>query len=171
MAIEPLFRDSLAAQVFDKQDIVSRGIMPLAVVIFNDNDFAVGIDGSTIELTMGDERIRTSAPEQFLPVLFKKTGGKFPLPVPIPRGASEPFPAEALEDFDHKFLSAKTIGPHQVGGGFIYLRVPQTRDLTSQLSEATLYIPEIRREDTGANLMFFEIDLKPALQAAPAPGK
>jgi hypothetical protein len=42
IAVEPLFRDELAAVVFDKNDIVTRGIIPLAVVIFNGNDFRHG---------------------------------------------------------------------------------------------------------------------------------
>jgi hypothetical protein len=32
-----LLHHALAAQVFDKDDIGTRGIMPLAIVIFNDN--------------------------------------------------------------------------------------------------------------------------------------
>ncbi len=39
IAIEPLFTDTLAAQVCDKKDTVTRGIMPLIIAIFNDNDF------------------------------------------------------------------------------------------------------------------------------------
>ena len=39
IAAEPLFTDALAARAFDKKDVVTRGIMPLALVIFNDNDY------------------------------------------------------------------------------------------------------------------------------------
>jgi hypothetical protein len=35
-AVEPLFQDSVADQVFDKDDMITSGIMPLAVAVFND---------------------------------------------------------------------------------------------------------------------------------------
>src|SRR5437773_11461533 len=44
IAVEPLFLDSLAAKVFDKNDMVTRGIMPVAILIFNENDFPVMVD-------------------------------------------------------------------------------------------------------------------------------
>jgi hypothetical protein len=168
IAIDPLFRDPMAAMVFDKDDIVSRGIMPLAVVVFNDNDYAVQLNSATIELIQGDEHARTREPEEIVPMLFKKSGSKVPLPVPIPRGATSGSSGleDPMADFDHKFLADKTIGPHSNAGGFLYFRVPQIKDLSAQLSKATLYIPDVLRTDNSTRLMYFEIELKPAIDAA-----
>jgi len=170
IAIDPLFRDPMAAQVFDKDDIISRGIMPLAVVVFNDNDYPVQLNSATIELIQDDERTRTQEPDEVVPMLFKKTGSKMSLPIPIPRGASSGSNAldEPMADFDHKFLADKTVGPHSTAGGFLYFRVPQIKNLPEQLLKATLYIPDISRLDNGTRLMYFEIELKPAIEAATA---
>ncbi len=168
VAVDPLFRDPLAEQVFDKDDIVSRGIMPLAVIVFNDNDFPVEINAATIELIIGEDHSRTMEPERVVPILFKQTGNRSYIPIPIPRGVSGGNPIdEPLEDFDHKFLSDKTIGAKSTAGGFLYFKVPQTKTLVAVLAKARIYIPEIIRQDNGSRLMYFEIDLKPAIEAVP----
>jgi hypothetical protein len=167
IAVDPMFRDGLASQVFDKTDIVTRGIMPVAVIVFNDNDFPVEINGLSIELILAGEHLLTLSPEQFVPALFKKGASKFGGLNPLPRGASvDTTNADAKEDFDHKFLARKTIPPHTTAGGFLYFRVPQSPTLPAQLSSATIYIPEIARSDNNKRFMYFEIDLKPALDAA-----
>ncbi len=167
IALDPLFRDNLASQVFDKNDMITRGIMPVAVVAFNDNDFPIEINGESIELVMGRDRVRSFAPEQFIPALFKKTPSKLGglNPIPIPRGAKvDSANADAMDDFTFKFFAVKTILPHGVAGGFLYFRVPQASSLTEQLSSAVIYIPDLTRLDKNTRLMYFEIDLKPALE-------
>ena len=76
--------------------------------------------------------------------------------------------ADALLDFDHKFLSARVVPAHDKGGGFLYLHLPESKDLSGYLADAKVYIPEVYRHDTGNKLIFFEVDLKPALSAGPA---
>ncbi len=165
IAVEPLYRDELASQVFDKNDIVTRGIMPLAVVIFNDNTFPIVVDGSAVELIMKDERTRSLQPNEAVGRLFQKGGGSW-LPQPLPRPPTgDRLNPEALEDFEHKFLNQITVAPNGKAGGFLYLPVPQ-EDLANYLSQALVYIPNIYREDTGDKLIFFEIELKPAIAAA-----
>ncbi len=175
IALDPLFRDAMAAQVFDKNDIVSCGIMPLAVVVFNENDFAVQLNCGTIELIDGEDHLRTREPAEIVPMLFKKTGSRVPIPIPVPRnpvprtsGSGSGQLDDPMQDFDHKFLADKTIGPHSTGGGFLYFRVPQIKDLPERLSKASVYIPDVMRIDTGKALMYFEIELKPAIEAGKA---
>jgi hypothetical protein len=169
IALEPLFRDDLAAAVFDKNDIVTRGIIPLAVVIFNDNDFPVRVDADTAELINGDDRLHTLLPAEVVARVFKKSKKGDWIPQPIPKvstgdGKNE----DALADFDHKSLAGKVIPAHVTGGGFLYFSVPAT-DVAAYLSESRLYIPDIYRDDNGSNMIFFEIELKPSVEAAPQP--
>lgn len=169
IAIEPLFLDSLAAKVFDRDDVVSRGIMPIAVAIFNGNDFPVAVEADSIELSLGEEKLRTLAPGEVVPRLFqKKEGRKVWIPNPVPRIPSAVGPdAEALEDLDHKFLGTKIVAPGSKGGGFIYMHVGDRKDLRDALATSQIYIPDVYRQDTGDKLIYFEIDLKPAIVAAP----
>jgi hypothetical protein len=169
IAAEPLFRNDLAAAVFDNDDIVTRGIIPLAVVIFNDNDFPVRVDAETAEVINGDDRLRTLQPVEVVARVFKKSGKGNWIPQPIPKvstgdGKNE----EALADFDHKFLAGKVIPAHSSGGGFLYISVPAS-DVRTYLSASRLYIPDIYRDDNGSNMIFFEIELKASVEAAPQP--
>lgn len=167
IAVEPLFRDDLAAVVFDKNDIVTRGIIPLAVVIFNGNDFPVRIEAGSIELINGDDRLHTLQAGEVVARVFKKgnKGNWIPNPIPkMPSGDGQN--EEALMDFEHKFLGGKIIPARGSGGGFLYFSVP-SNDPGSYLLASRIYIPDVYREDTGNQMIFFEIDLKPAVEAAP----
>jgi hypothetical protein len=169
IAVDPLFKDELAAQIFDKNDIVTRGIMPLAVIIFNDNDFPIALDGASIELIQGEEHFHTLPVSEVVHRLFQKSGRGSLIPNPLPRRpAVDGGNLDALQDFERKFLNNKTVGSHDKGGGFLYLRIPGAGDLAGYLSRARVYIPQVFRNDTGARLIFFEIDLKPALDAVSA---
>ncbi len=169
IAADPLFRDDLAAQVFDKKDVVTRGIIPLAVVVFNDNSFPVQIVAETVELIGDGDRQRTLLPGEAVARIFEKSGKGFSLPLPIPKISVVDDPRNApLQDFEHKFLGGKVIQPHQAGGGFVFFSKPGG-DVRAFLSAAQLCVPDIVRQDYGTRMIFFEIDLKPAVDQAPVP--
>jgi hypothetical protein len=168
IAVEPLFLNNLAAQVFDKSDMVTRGIMPLAIVIFNDNDFAVRIDETTIEMVSGERHYRTRMPEEAVALIFKKDSKRSLIPnVGIPLPASGGGDANTMEDFEQKYLGNKTVGPHEQAGGFLYMQLPAFELSRENLAKAVVYIPDIVRIDTRKSLIFFEVDLKPAVDAVP----
>jgi hypothetical protein len=163
IAVEPLFTDALAAQVFDKNDMITRGIMPLAVIIFNNNDFAVEVDGMSAELINKDKHIQTMAPKEVVYRLFRKE--KTWTSQPIPKLSKTDLNVDALEDYDGKFLMGKTVSAHDTGGGFLFLHIPDSENLASYLTQSLVYIPRIYRRDDGSRLIFFEIELAPAFKA------
>ena len=168
IAAEPLFRDDLAAQVFDKDDIVTRGIIPFAVAVFNDNDYPVQVGVPTAELICGDERYRTLTPGEVVTKIYQKSGKAVRLPQPIPGvslGGGNPSP-EALKDFEQKFLAGKIVPPHKSAGGFLYFEI-SIKALQPYLATSQLYLPDVYREDDGSRLIFFEIEMKPAVEAVP----
>jgi hypothetical protein len=169
IAAEPLFRDDLAARVFDKGDIVTRGIIPFAIAIFNDNDFPVQVDARSVELVSGGERYRTLLPMEVVARLFQKSGKGVRLPQPIPGislGGGDST-REALQDFEQKFLAGKIVPPRGSAGGFLYFEI-NIKALQPYLADSQLVLPDIYREDDGSKLIFFEIEMKPAVEAAPA---
>jgi hypothetical protein len=165
IAAEPLFTDALAAQVFDKNDIVTRGIMPLAILIFNDNDFPVRVDGLPIELIFENEHLHTLMPNEVVYRLFSGDGSWISKQIPIPRRSKSRLNQDALNDFDGKFLMDKTVPPHDKAGGFLYMDADSSKNLASRLENAIVYIPKIYRQDNGKPLIFFEIELAAAIQA------
>jgi hypothetical protein len=168
IAVDPLYTDALAAQVFDKEDMVTRGIMPFAVLIFNDNDFPIEVHGSSVELICEEDHIRTMYPYEVVYRLFTKS--KEWIKQPIPKSSRSVLNKNALDDFEHKFLLYKTIPGHDKGAGFLYMHIPQSEDPAAYLSKALIYIPRVFRQDDGSRLIFFEIELKAALKSIPPKG-
>jgi hypothetical protein len=163
IAAEPLSTDALAARVFDKADMVTRGIMPLAILIFNDNDFPVRIDGMSVELIHQEEHTRTLTPNEVVYRLFKKDPSW--INRPLPQVSRSELNTDALDDFDQKFLMDKTVAPHGTGGGFLYLHILGSKNLASYLSDSVVYIPNVYRLDDGSRLIYFEIELSAAMRA------
>ena len=164
IAVEPLYTDDLAARVFDKKDMVSRGIMPVAVVIFNDNSFPVEVSGLDIELShrkRPDTRIRTMSPNEVTWRLLQRS--KAWQTQRVPRLSKNELDADMLEDMDKKFLLNKTVEARGNASGFLYLHLPQDESAVAFLSDAMLYIPRIYRMDKGLRMIYFEIDLKSAV--------
>jgi hypothetical protein len=165
IAVEPLFTDALAARVFDKKDIVTRGIMPLAILIFNENSFPIAVDALSIELIHEGDHIRTLYSNEVVSRLFGKD--KFWISRQVSPMSGKGLNKNAMDDFEGKFLVDKAIAPHDKGGGFLYMQIHSPGDLARYLSKSILYIPKVYRQDNGSRLIFFEIELAAAVN----PGK
>jgi hypothetical protein len=162
IAVEPLFQDSMANQVFDKNDMIASGIMPVAVVIFNDNGFPVEVECKSIELILGDDHMHPLDPRDAVAQLSRSKGKgawKPQIGIKLSSGSSS-----MLDDFEAKYLAGKVVGPHQTKGGFLYFQIAGIKELRGELIKGTIYIPEIVRNNTGEKMMFFEIELKPAIE-------
>jgi hypothetical protein len=161
IAVEPLFTDALAARVFDKPDMVTRGIMPLAVLIFNDNGFPVEVDGLSAELIHESEHTLSLSPNEVVYRLFRKDRSWLSK-ARIPRLSRSELNEDALDDFDAKFLMEKIVAPHDKGGGFLYLHI-DSKDIVSYLSKSTVYIPNVYRRDNGSRMIYFEIEMNASI--------
>ncbi len=169
IAVQAMYTDRMAASVFDVDDMVTRGIMPLAVVVFNDNAFPVEVEGDTIEWISEGRHVRTLAPEQAAMICLQKGKRNVLVPrLPTPRipGAAK-IDQRALDDFRQKFLGKRTVAGGGKEAGFLYLAAP-AGDLRELVRGSRVYIPGLRRRDDGSSLIFFEIDMEPSL-AAPSP--
>ena len=165
IAIDVLYQDPLAASIFDKNDMVTRGIMPVGIIIFNENNFPVSVEGGTIEVLWENERIHSLQPAEVVQRLFKKSGRNiFAPPQSGPQLPKVDLPA--LEDFERKFIQSKSIPAHDKGGGFIYLNVRDPKNIRDYFTNARMYIPDVTREDTGSKMIYFEVELKPIFEAS-----
>ena len=167
IAIEPLYTDELAARAFDKKDMITRGIMPFAVVIFNDNDFRVEVSGLDIELihkNSPDIRIKTMSPNEVTWRLSQRD--KKWHTQRIPRLSQNELDQDMLEDFDKKLLMKKTVEARGMAAGFLYMHLPEKESAEEFLTGAMFYIPKIYRLDDGSRMIYFEIELAPAVRKA-----
>jgi hypothetical protein len=170
IAADPLLTDELAAQVFDNRTIVSRAVMPLAVIIFNNNDYPVEVEAASIEVLTHGGRMPTVKPNEALHRMLTIYQAK-PRDIGFPGGMPPKTPklsaadTALLQDFQRKWLGFKKVEPHTTGGGFVYVPVMFGKGFKDLLAEGRVYIPKVFRPDTGASLLFFEIELKPAVNA------
>jgi hypothetical protein len=169
IAVDPLFTDALAAQVFDLNDMVARGIMPLGIVIFNSNAFPVDVEGPTIELQREGDRQRSLDPLYAVRCMYEKKPTRrfvIPSPIPIPTITIKQCNADACKDFGQKYLGMKRVEAHATAGGFLFMPVKGVADLRQALASARIYIRNVYNGNDGTPLLFFEIDLKLAIDAA-----
>ena len=167
ISVDPLYTDELAAKAFDKKDMITRGIMPFAVIIFNDNDFSVEVSGLDMELIHNDQpsiRIKTISPNEVTWRLSQRD--KTWRTQRIPRLSQNELDRNMLDDFDNKFLFSKTVVAHGKASGFLYLHLPENEKVEEFLSGAMLYIPKIHRLDDGSRMIYFEISLASAVSMA-----
>lgn len=166
IAVRAMYTDRMAASVFDVADMVARGIMPLAVVIFNDNDFPVEVEGGSIEWIREDRRLHTLLPEQAAQICLQKDRRNVLMPrLPIPRiPSAAKIDQRAVDDFQQKFLGKRVVAGGGKEWGFLYFAAP-AGDLRESVRVSRVYIPEIRRRDNGTSLIYFEIDLEPSVAA------
>jgi len=169
IAVDPLYTDKLAASVFKQKDMITRGIMPFAVVVFNNNSFPIEISGLEIELIHSkrpDIHIKSISPNE---VTWRLSQRKKEWDTRrVPRLSINELDRNMLEDFDRKFFIKKTIAAGGKVGGFLYLHLPENENAVEFLSDALLYIPKIYRLDNGSRMIYFEISLSPAVVQEPS---
>ena len=163
IAVQALYTDELAAKAFDKGDIVTRGIMPLAVIVFNGNDFPVAVESEGIELIGGGDHLRSMLPGEAVSRLFQKGKKSIWIPQPVPKLPSQSTPdKDASEDFDSKFLGTRVAPAKGMACGFLFFQIP-SNDLHSYLRHSHLLIPQIYRQDDGRRLLFFDVELEASI--------
>lgn len=159
IAADPFLSDErIKRELFDTDKVVKEGFLPILLIIENNNDFPVVIDGTSIQLIAPDETAELSVP--FETVLFRvlrlKTNVRPGLPPPemilvILTKKCDPV---MLEDFQQKTLQVKEVGPHSVEYGVVFF--PGRKSLKGY----RLYIPRLINPDDGTALMFFEFELQ-----------
>ncbi len=159
IAADPFLSDErIKRELFDTDKVVKEGFLPILLIIENNNDFPVVIDGTSIQLIAPDETAELPVP--FETVLFRvlrlKTNVRPGLPPPgmILVILTQKCDPVMLEDFQQKTLQAREVDPHSVDYGVVFF--PGRKSLQGH----RLYIPDLINPDDGTTLMFFEFELQ-----------
>ena len=175
IAAEPYDQPEKIRQVFDA-DLLRAGYVAVLVVVSNDSDNEIRVDGNSIELTGShvDSIWPTPTDTVLQDVFFGKhriRSGAPPIGIGIPgRGGSSRVGNKDFEnartDFLTKELGDKFVPAHSTAYGFLFY---EARNLVGR----KVYIPDVRitrssdPKRVGHALLFFEVDLKPAFQGRP----
>lgn len=159
IAVE-VFRDrDKIKQAFPKTDLEKLGVLPVLVVIANDNDHALQLDRMRVQLitgdrqevdpTPGDDVLRTGRVQR--PEMTPR-----PNPLPIPRRSpAGKRQSQQGEVVDREFV-APVVAARATAHGFFYFRLGKGPD---RLNGAKLYLNGLRSAKTGQDLLYFEIGL------------
>ncbi|MEW5975286.1 MAG: hypothetical protein AB1898_05700 [Acidobacteriota bacterium] len=164
IAADPYESQEKIKSAFDLKDLLKRNIVPINVIISNQGDEAIVIEGEHVELF--DPRGRSFSslpPEEVVQLLINKDR---PLPTQAPRPGRFPIPDrgglrgdwfEIQTDLINKSLGDLRVLPKSTGFGFVFFRV---LDYPVGLREFRLYLPKLRNLKTGEDLLFFEIEIQ-----------
>ena len=147
-----------ARQVFDTKKLIEKEILPVLVVVENNNDFAVRLRDKDIFLVLEDGANVPVLP--LLEVLLKINLDK-PLSSYSTRKevlVRQVVKPEMFMDFEHKSFGEKLIAPHSSDHGVVFFPYPSGEDLEA----CRLYFPEIVNLTEDQPMMFFEFPLKSA---------
>ena len=155
IAAETFATDSVCRQVFEYKDLVSRGILPVLIVVENRSKSAIEIDSRTILLILAESKLQPMELPQ-LYGLLKKKPSNISLPLPIPKISGTDSKFSLIEG---KSFETKRIPPGLSDYGFVFYHLPR-KDMWKQILH--LYLPRILNMETRQNLLYFEIPLKSA---------
>lgn len=146
--------EALAHNAFGKLNPYQHGVLPVLVIIQNDTDKAMRLDGLQAEyIGLDRERIEATPPAD---VQYVGAAPKRPQPnmgSPIPPGVfKKKNPLNEWEIVGRAF-AARMLPPHESVYGFFYF---QARHRPG----AKLYLTGITEASTGKGLLYYEIPLE-----------
>jgi hypothetical protein len=169
IAVSPWLDVERYKDTFGKKNPYDSGIVALDVYFKNDGDEPIKIDLSTIELIIeppdnAKQHVQPLKPEEVADRILLTT--KNPSNAPYPR-----FPIGSKGGRDKKWqdlsdalkaagLASDVLGPHTMTHGCLYFDMNHEFQL---LNVSELYIPDLTAMVNNRALLFFEIELGPAM--------
>lgn len=146
-------------QAFPKTDLARLGVLPVLVVIANDNDHALQLDRMQVQLLTLDRQPVDPTPAEDVvrsgriqrPELTPR-----PSPIPLPRGSRSSKRQSVHDEVGDREFVAPVVAARATAHGFFYFRLGKGPD---RLTGAKLYLSGIRSAKTGKELLYFEIGL------------
>ena len=137
--------------VFDTKKLYQKQIMPVLVVVENNNDFAIRVSGSNIYLSDAGVNRRSIPYTQVLLAIAKRKKSSYsPHEDVLLRNIKN---KNMVADFERKNFGEKLIAPHSDDFGIVFFELIQLN------AGVRIYIPNITNLETQQYLMFFDFDL------------
>lgn len=158
-------------EIFDIKELIQDGIIPVLLVIRNDNSFPVSLGAGGISfLDRKNTQTRPTPWEDVAASILQRTQKSRSYGVPaidvirLATGKS----ADMIEDLRTKALGQRTLKPAESAAGVIFLRVGSDPGI---FTGSRICLQDIVNADSSEELVFIEFDLKLPPEPAPAEDK
>jgi hypothetical protein len=149
----PCTTEAKTLELFDTEKLHEKGILPVLLVIDNNNVFPIQVSEADIYLV--DKTGQQERPIPFMDVLLEVSLKK-PITESLDKKQLDKIVKKEMRlDFEHKSFGEKLIGPNSSDYGVVFFRLPQDGDLEGY----RLYFPEVMNFSEREALVFFEFDL------------
>ena len=149
-----------------------EGILPVFLVITNDGDEPITVNGMQAELVTASRIKREALEEDDVLRRVAHINGNSTNPnphagpIPLPGGVKNKKAQQQYEEISRAKFAAVAVEPHTTHSGFIFFDV---QGVSQPVEGAQIYLTGLRNS-RGQELMYFEIPLTPA-GAAPSGAK
>ncbi len=171
VAADPYRDAARVRERFGKKNPHDAGILPVELFFRNDTDRAIRVNLERIQLLLappGEQRQRLEplAVEDVVDRMLNKGGPnptmpRRPLPGRRPGGGHGKEARELEETLRPLLMEMNVLPPHSTVHGFLFFDVSHHYDLVRY---ARLYVPELKFLPDEQALMFFEVELAPAVR-------
>jgi len=140
-------------ELFDTEKLHEKGILPVLLVIDNNNIFPIQILEPDIYLV--NKNGQQERPIPYMDVLLEISLKK-PITESLDKKQLDKIVKKEMRlDFEHKSFGDKLIGPNSSDYGVVFFRLPPDGNLEGY----RLYFPEVMNFSEREVLIFFEFDL------------
>ena len=153
MGVDPYVMGEKVKVAFGKVDPYQYGVLPVLVVIENDSDVSVKLDGLKAEYVgPNGDRVEATAARDVRYAIGPRRPGVIGGPAGVaPKILGKKNPLDEWE-IEGRALSAGMLPPGQAASGFLYFETGLQRG-------ATIYIRGLTEASSGKELLFFELPL------------
>lgn len=157
IAAHPCETQEKVSEFFDTEDLIEKQILPVLIVIENNNDFAVGLRDEQIVLIGPDGTQHSAIPfeDVLLRISMKRPPSAYPTRKEIL--LQQTVKKDVYADFEQKALGEKMVAPKDSGYGVVFFPLPEEGSVDGY----RLYFPRVFNVTDGEPLIFFEFDLEP----------
>lgn len=153
------FAEEEVLTLFDSKKVHEKKVLPVLVVIENNNSFPLQVRDRSIFLILKDGTNVPTMPagEAFLQIVLKKPPSSYGTHPGVMIGQLRRRNQNLYDDIEHKSLGERLIAPHDSDYGVVFFPRPSEEEM----EDLRLYLPEVENVSTSEELIFFEFALKP----------
>ena len=155
IALKPYDNEDLAHVAFGKVNPNQYGILPILVIVQNDTNETLRLDGMHVKYTDYDGSEIEATPAADVPYAVdhpNRPSNPVPLPIPVEIRKKHKSPLAGPE-IQTRAFAARMLPPHESAYGFFYFQAHHRPG-------ASVYINGLKQASSGKQLFYFDMPIK-----------